>query len=242
MARKNEAEMLLRAGFSPAQIAEQMGVSVGTVLPYLRIRVAEGVIRLSDLFFAIPRETRAQFERAITKDAGRLRVNSKKLPKGAYSPEELKLFLELYDSSTFSGDLYEYLAAIEIALHDLVRATLEKLFGKTESGWWRQGVPLRVRQECQGRREEDEDPVEDPFAYTTLINLKQIMEKHWAGFLDALPQHWAQNKKELLQALDRLNSIRNAVMHPVKKRQWTEDDFEFVRAFKRGLLNCKGER
>lgn len=40
-----------------------------------------------------------------------------------------------------------------------------------------------------------------------------------------------------------LNRIRNAVMHPVKKRRWSEDKFEFahiMRPVPRQLVRSKG--
>jgi len=36
------------------------------------------------------------------------------------------------------------------------------------------------------------------------------------------------NKQGLLADLKKLNSIRNAVMHPVKGKSWDQDDFAFV--------------
>jgi hypothetical protein len=96
-------------------------------------------------------------------------------------------------------------------------------------------IPLSIRTKCATRREEDDDPIDDNFVYTTLIELKEILNKNWREFQDVLPRRWADRKKEFLSALCRLNGIRNAVMHPVKNRQWTEDDFDFVRDFKPGL-------
>lgn len=44
---KEQAEKLLRSGLYPSQIASEMGVSVSTVIQYLRTRVGEGALRLS---------------------------------------------------------------------------------------------------------------------------------------------------------------------------------------------------
>lgn len=222
--------MLLRQGLGPREIANRMGISVSSVLQYLRTRVGEGALRLSDIYFAMPEASRTLFQQAISERNGKRTVNWARLPKGAYCREELDLYMELAPSH-FRGDLYEYVSAIEVGLHDLVRAALVSHLTGQGLDWWRDGVPLSIRKDCVSRREEDENPVDDDFAYTTFINLKTIMESNWAIFKDVVPKRWADNKKGLMRALDRLNTIRNAVMHPVKKRQWTESDFEFVRGF-----------
>jgi hypothetical protein len=104
MARKHQAEQLLSQGFSPAQIAAEMGISVASVLGYLRTRIGEGSLKLSDLFFAIPKESRQMFEGALAERNGRKTVQWRKLPKGSYSRDELDLYLELKDASHFSGE------------------------------------------------------------------------------------------------------------------------------------------
>ena len=58
MARKNEAEQLLRQGLCPSEIAGRMGISVKSVVQYLRTQVGEGSLRLSDLYFSWPPEKR----------------------------------------------------------------------------------------------------------------------------------------------------------------------------------------
>ena len=216
-----------------------MQITVPSVLQYLRTRVGEGSLKLSDIFFSIPKTTRTLFDAAVSKREGKRKINWRKLPKNGYSRDELNLYLELSSSSLFCGDLYEHIAAMEVLLHDFVKATLISTLGRGEGEWWRSGVPVPIRKDCHARREEDDDPVNDPFAYTTFINLKSILEKNWSSFAELLPKRWAHNKKDFLKAFDRLNGIRNAVMHPVKKRAWTEDDFEFVRDFHSGLCECR---
>lgn len=62
MARKHEAERLLRNGRGPAEIAKEMGVSLATVIQYLRVQVGEGTLRFSDIYFAIPADKREQLQ------------------------------------------------------------------------------------------------------------------------------------------------------------------------------------
>src|SRR5215831_13779957 len=87
--------------------------------------------------------------------------------------------------------------------------------------------PSRL-EKCQERREEDEEPSGSPLQYTMLIELSQIIEKNWSLFEPLLSKNYHANKKLLTSNLTRLNWIRNAVVHPVKRRRWSESDFQFA--------------
>ena len=113
-------------------------------------------------------------------------------------------------------------------MHQLVRSLLEREYGPTADDWWRKGIPSPIRVKCVSRREEDEDPAQDPYAYTTILDLVTIVAKNWALFQNELPNDYASNRKQFENDLARLNGIRNSVMHPVKERKWSDDDFVFV--------------
>ena len=68
-------------------------------------------------------------------------------------------------------------------------------------------------------KEEDEEPVKDPYCYTTFINLSVIIERNWKIFSLVLPPKLTTNKKTLLKEFGKINNIRNRVMHPVKTRR-----------------------
>lgn len=225
MARKHEAENLLREGYCPSEIARQMGITVKSVIQYLCTRVGEGSLRLSDLYFSWPPEKRDILQRVGDGEY----PNRHLLSSSGLSLDELELFESLRGRRVFSGDMYDYVSEAEVAIHRLVCTILECEFGVEEDGWWREEIPVKIRSKCASRREEDDDPCEEPYAYTTLIDLSTIISKNWRLFQSAVPKEYATNHKKLEADLIRLNGIRNAVMHPVKKRKWTEDDFEFVR-------------
>ncbi len=126
-------------------------------------------------------------------------------------------------------DLYVLVVSIELGLHNLLRALLELKYG---DDWWREGVPLTIRVKCVSMREEDDDPVDDPFRYTTIVDLIKIAEKHWSDRLKFAGGFRENEKSRFRSEMDRLNRIRNGVMHPVQARSWGPDDFEFVRALK----------
>lgn len=224
MARKDEAQEWLRDGLYPSAIAQRMDISARSVIQYLRTKVGEGTLRLSDVYFSWPAEKRQILQQAGRKKCADVRL----LSANGLSREDLELFQSFRNSRIFAGDLYEYISLTELAIHRLARARLEREFGSREDGWWRKGIPSAIRIKCVSRREEDEDPA-DPFSYTTLIDLLSIISNNWPLFQTEVPDAYRSDRKKLASVLVRLNGIRNSVMHPVKKRKWSEDDFTFVR-------------
>jgi predicted transcriptional regulator len=224
MSRKIEAEELLKHGLLPSEIASRMGISVASVVQYLRTRVGEGALRLSEIYFYLPPEKRELLKRASENSPDGLDV----LRQKGLTREELDLYNDVHKRSAFAGDLYEHVSETELAIHDMVSRTLKQAFGETEEGYWRKGVPVQIRKKCQDRREEDEEPCDSPFQYTTLIELSQIIKKNWNLFQTKLPKGYSSDGARIAKDLSRLNWIRNAVMHPVKRRRWSEADFQFA--------------
>lgn len=232
MGRKHEAERLLRSGLSPVEIAKQMRISFASVTQYLRTRVGEGALRLSDIYFSFPAERRKQLQQAADTISRTGTSDSPELLGGGKDRDELELFISLRQRRVFAGDLYELVSETELTLHQLVRDTLIQEFGSDESGWWRKGIPNELRIKCATRREEDHDPSVSAYCYTDLIDLGKIMFKNWNLFVNVLPTSYRANRKKLESDFALLNRIRNSVMHPVKERKWSEADFEFVRGIR----------
>lgn len=226
-----KARQLLLAGNDPGQIATLMGVSAATVIPYLQKSVGEGSLRLSDVYYSWSSRKRQFLHRVSGSDA----VDAGRLTANDTTPEEVRLFRSLRSPRAFAGDMYDYVSEVEIAIHGLVKRVLQTKFGTRQQRWWREGVPLSVRKACVGRREEDSDPCSPPFAYTTLIELSEVIQARWSLFSETLPPAYRQ-KRGLKDELIRLNAIRNVVMHPVKGRRWTEEDFGFVRGLRNALV------
>lgn len=243
MGRKHEAAQLLLEGLSPSQIASQMTVLFATVKQYLLLQVGEGAIRRSDILFSLPQNLRDIFDQLPTLfDSHGVDLNSnsarKVLTDAGFSPEEMAFYIELRDAGASRGDMYEDIADIEIALHQFVRYALTAAYGDGETGWWRQGVPIGIRSQCVSSREADPAPADDPFCYTNFIHLAEVIEKSWDCFQKALPASFSSDRRALMRDLRRLNEIRNAVMHPIKRRPWTEQDFRFVNGFSRILKDA----
>jgi hypothetical protein len=228
VARKEEAEALIRSGLTPSEAARQMAVSVATVVQYLRLRVGEGELRFSEIYFYLPAEKREVVEMEIKGHNPPTVLETSIKVNFCITPDDIRFYKSLRTRSTFAGDLYEYVSEIEIALHDLVSRVLRQAFGEEESGYWRKGVSVAIRKKCQERREGDEEPCDFPLQYTTLIELSQVIGDNWTLFQQLLPTEYRSNRKVLTTDFARLNWIRNAVMHPVKRRRWSESDFQFA--------------
>lgn len=207
MGRPSEVAKLVRGGQTPSEIASQIGVTVKSVVGYLHRAVGEGMLRRSDIYFAVPQERRA-------------------------SDPTLQIWYS--DPAHALGDMYEDLRRIETALHLRIREALIRKFGDGEVGWWRQGIPEGVRVKCQERRERDSDDPCEPFSYSDLLDLDAILENQWGVLNDLVPDYTA-NRKQLSKDLRRLSRIRNKVMHPVRGAVPDEDDFDFVRGLQRSF-------
>jgi hypothetical protein len=234
MSRKNEAGRYLLAGLTPQEIGGRMGISLGSIRQYLCTLVGEGRLLRSDIAFNIAE--RQQIEAAI-QDTDRMIAQGRFRNYGTatnvkvffdrnnnrISPDLIELYLLTRDARP---DLYTLICQLEVLLHRLVMETLQSAFGQR---WWRDGIPEATRKSCQSRREEDNSPLDEPYHYTTFIELKSIIDSNWRVFSNALPKALTTNKQDFLQRLQRANGVRNHVMHPVKPISTYEDDYRFVR-------------
>jgi len=219
MARYDEALAMLKEGNDPIEIAGKMGISVQSVCQYLELNIGMGKLRRSDVWFSVSRDRRA-------------------------APPDLSyvsLLKRYADGGRAYGDLYDDARAIESMLHTIVRAVLQQVFGNAESGWWRKGVPLTIREKCSIRHQADEEPCSELYAYTDLIDIASIIDANWKHFISILPEEFANNRKEFLSRFRKFNDIRNKVMHPVREAFPTQEDFEFARQFRKGVASFRGD-
>jgi predicted transcriptional regulator len=233
MNQEEAIEALTRQGMLPSEIASRLGRSNADVVQSLRSRVGEGELRLSDIYFSWPAGKRRVLEIARKKQ----RSGSEELEVDA---EDLAFFNSLYRRPVFAGDLYEHLAEAEIALHDMTKEMLERECGRGEANWWPR-VPEKVSTHCQDCRKADAQRAESKFQYTTILDLLKIIEKNWKSFRDALPTEYRTSKTRLARDFNRLNRIRNTVMHPVKRRRWTDSDFEFAKDMRKKFASFRAK-
>ncbi|HUV31689.1 MAG TPA: hypothetical protein VMY05_11465 [Acidobacteriota bacterium] len=230
MARADQAADLLRKGNSPSRIAAEMGITVASVKGYLYTKIGDGTISHSDIVFSIDAPIRDAIEDFISTSGITVPYRiSQHLEKNGLqiSKEEIEFYLR--SRHEYLGDMYALIREFEVFLHRAIKRVLVKDFG--EDNWWRSGVPVKVRKECVVRLEEDDEPADDPYCYTNLIHLLQILEKQRSTFSLVLPSNIARDKPGLKRSFNRLNRIRNAVMHPVRGEMPSDEDFSFVREF-----------
>lgn len=236
MPRKDQAADLLREGLPPSEIARRVGTTPAMIMQYLCLKIGEGELRRSDIAFSLPRETRTAIEQAI-ESTGSTSVPAiaRELRARGLSADrvDIGVYLHYRRARVVLGDMYELVRSLEVRLHTFIKQAFLAEFG--EEQWWRGGVPDNIRAECAALLEKDPEPAEEPYRYTHLINLREILDKRWPVLSKYMPKALLNEKKDLLERLLRLNRIRNAVMHPVRNTVISEDDFEFVRDFERQL-------
>lgn len=221
---------LLRQGVSPSGIARELHIPLGGVMNHLYRLVGEGSLRRSDILFTLDPEARKQIEN-IVQERGTVQIGKIRRYLAAsghnIDTDDLRLYLKLRDARVDLGDTYELIRDLELKLHKFIRQALEKEFG--EENWWREGVPLHVREDCALVNERDPEPASDLFCYTTIMHLFQVLDKKWSTLSEFLPPKLRGDKQAFLGDLKRLNGIRNKVMHPVKGYVITEEDYDFLR-------------
>ena len=229
MSKRDQACELLRQGNSPTQIAAKLRLRPSEVMNFLWTKIGEGEMRRSDIAFSVKRNIRRAIETVVaetgSQSAGRICRELEK--KGIRcSRFDVRMYLEYRRAPVVLGDMYEAVRNIEVRLHRFIKRVFISEFGEEE--WWRGGVPDNIRAECAALREKDPEPAPEPYNYTHLMGLREILDRKWGVLSKYLAPEVTQNKKELMERLVQLNRIRNNVMHPVRGGMLTEEEFEFV--------------
>lgn len=229
MSKRDQACELLRQGNSPTQIAGKLHLRTSDVMHFLWAKIGEGHLRRSDIAFSLKRNVRRAIEAVVanssTQSAGHICRELEK--KGIHCNRfDVRMYLEYRRAPVVLGDMYELVRNVETRLHQFIKKVFIVEFGAEE--WWRGGVPDNIRAECAALREKDPEPAPEPYNYTHLIALREILDRKWGILSRYLPAETAQNKKDLMERLLQLNRIRNNVMHPVRGGMLTEEEFEFV--------------
>lgn len=230
MLRKDHAAQLLRQGLPPSEIAERMQTTTSVVMQYLCLKIGEGELRRSDIAFSLPQPLRAAIEESIERTGATnpFAITRDLRRSGSdVNRHDVAVYVHYRRARVVLGDMYELLRNVEVRLHTFVKQAFVLEFG--EENWWRSGVPDTIRAECAALLEKDPEPADEPYCYTHIINLREILDKRWSVLSKYMPEHLLNKKKDLLERLLKLNRIRNCVMHPVRKSVLSEADFEFAR-------------
>lgn len=119
--------------------------------------------------------------------------------------------LDLRNDRLAFGDMYEYIREAELTIHSVVKMALVANYGIED--WWRKGVPETIRGDLASERERDPVPAAEPYCYTSIVQLREIIKTQWNNiFKTVFPKELTVDKKSFLDSLLRLNQIRRLVM------------------------------
>jgi hypothetical protein len=196
MTKKDQALDLLKRGLSPTQIASEMRTSPAVTMQYLCLNIGEGRLRRSDIAFSISRELRAAIEAVITeKENTNASFLCRELQRRGVTANkvDVAVYVNYRRARVVLGDMYELIRALELRLHDFIKQAFTAEFG--EEQWWRSGIPDVIRADCAALREKDPEPADDPYSYTHLISLREILDKKWAILSRYLPEHFRDRRR-----------------------------------------------
>jgi len=231
--RREEVISLFKKGYSPKEIAQKIDrIRFERVMDFLYMEVGNGNLKKSDIWFSINHNMREMIEKCRSDDEVSIEEGfSEFFQIYESNKEEFKLYIKLEKARAAHGDMYELISEIELLLHRAIKNILIKTYGIAETEWWEKGIPLNIRQQCFGHRNNDDEPSKDPYCYITFINLKDIFDKQWIIFTDLLPDDLSIDRKGFLRNLIKINNIRNLVMHPSKGYDFKPKDFDFIYEF-----------
>ena len=187
MGRPHEVAKLIKEGKAPSQAAAHLGISTSSVAGYLKTAVGSGLIRESEIVFAVPLNVRNAVNQALIPPQSRKHKTPPPLRivlyKSGLSNDEIEdglVYSSYREALVAMGDMYELIYRFETKLHSFVKEILIHAFGPdADSGWWRKGVDDEIRKKCAVRREDDPYPAGHPFQYTDLIDLWKILKRNW---------------------------------------------------------------
>ncbi len=229
-------------GLRPLEIAIQNKLLLKTVVEEIENAIDSRRIQRSQVLETLDEEWRKQIAlyfpatqkpRPLSATLIHQILDESNLDSFDLETEEVRLYLKCFERPFKDGELYELVCEIERTLHTKIKLVLIDEYGESETGWWRKGVSLSIRQNCACLCEEDKsEEVQHPYNYTTLGQLKEILESKAGVFKNRLPfgpNGKPPNMQTLGEELGRFVRIRNRVMHPIGTVRASEDDFFFIR-------------
>lgn len=217
---------LFLEGKTPKQIAATLQCSRASVESNLTKAALNGDITFVEICLCLREEI---------EDENQLADNADSKIKALYIRSQRSAGTRGRNRQTFErqaiAEHYLQIRELERYLHQTVRESLESTYGANEDGWWRKGIKRETREACLSRRERDAEGTRyEPFAYTTLGELKGIIQSGQSkklefAFFNGLS---GAERQEFLDNFERLNAIRNSVMHPVRVDVPSDEQFRFI--------------
>ena len=134
---------------------------------------------------------------------------------------------------------YAHLWEIETRLHRFVSVRLESEYGHH---WW-QAFPNKLKHECIDKADADKYYTLSPDCYIDFLDLREVIKhdknrEFFKPVFESLNSDYKDPQSEFHQKLERVNRIRNNIMHPLKRLAPSHEDMdtleqflEFVRKF-----------
>jgi hypothetical protein len=145
--------------------------------------------------------------------------------KPGFDPPGLEAYLKSQDQ-TGTNTARQLMPELQLRIHDTTLRLLVGRFGEDESGWWRKGVPEKVRTEVAARREASpEGGAYDQFF--ELLDYRAIAAALWEQFQPYFAYGDGRSKEKQLSWFSSLNGIRNRIAHP-ERGPVSEEELAFI--------------
>lgn len=115
------------------------------------------------------------------------------------------------------GSANNVIDRIEHLLCAMVIESLKAKYGANESGWWKQGVPTKIRLRIVALREDDPERL-DYEAYFFTIEYKEIIEAQWELFKPIFCVDAQKRASDNLDWIRKINDIRKSAMHSTRAK------------------------
>jgi DGQHR domain-containing protein len=208
-------------------------------------RLAPFGVALGEHFASYSAEQRGQFRSGARGNQG-LTATRRKCEKALhdkfpdFEPHGLLEALKLQEAQT-NKQAYELIQSLEPRLQKFMMDTLKQAYGADEDRWWYEGVPEPIRKKATEQLEEAQGKGKKEH-YLNLIQFRTIAESNWDLFQDTLAFGKSGNKHVKTEWMQKLNEMRNVVMHPAKQQTITFEQLAQLREYDEALTNnLKGE-
>lgn len=142
---------LIKQGLRPAQIANDLNISLDKILDFIHEAVSRDLVRASEVLRCVPEAQRQAIAGKAEAIAFRTTYEVRRLLEkgneaslwGSRSAMvlDIDLVLKYRHGGVLLGELYEDLREIEVSLHRFLRQVLLDAYGSNEVGWWVGRVP-----------------------------------------------------------------------------------------------------
>jgi DGQHR domain-containing protein len=140
---------------------------------------------------------------------------------------------------TGTNEARQLMPELQLKIQDAALRLVRSTFGEGDAGWWRQGVPEKIRTEVAGRRETS--PEGGGYEqFFELLDYRSMAAANWELFQPFFAFGDGKGKESQLSWFSRLNTIRNRIAHP-ERGSVSEEEIAFIEAlvahFERGAAS-----